>query len=88
MEELRSSSASNNNKLCFDIGHIYEAAEKIEPMKLNIISVVSRFYDPVGVFSPFTVRFKILLQELFDCRNKKPYTIPNLKNISCNGMVL
>lgn len=36
----------------------------IEPTKRNVISVASRFYDPLGVLSPFTVRFKILFQEL------------------------
>ena len=52
------------NELCFDTGHACDAAGKIEPTKRNIISVASRFYDPLGVLSPFTVRFKILFQEL------------------------
>ena len=46
------------------MGHVCDAAGKIELTKRNIISVASRFYDPFGVLSPFTVRFKILFQEL------------------------
>ena len=52
------------NELCFDMGHVCDAAGKIEPTKQNVISVALRFYDPLGVLSPFTVRFKILFQEL------------------------
>ena len=48
------------DKLCFDMGHVCDAAGKIEPTKRNIISAASRFYDPLGVLSPFAVRFKIL----------------------------
>ena len=48
------------DQLSLDIHHIYEAAKGVEPTKLNIIGVVSRFYDPLGVLSPFTVLFKML----------------------------
>ena len=52
------------DSLCFNIGRICDVAEKIAPTMRNIISVVSKFYDPLGVLSPFTVRFKGLFQEL------------------------
>ena len=52
------------DELCFDMGHVNDAAGKIEPTKRNIISVASRFYDPLEVLSPFTIMFKILFQEL------------------------
>ena len=53
-----------SDQLSFDIHHIYEAAKGVEPTKRIIIGVVSRFYDPLGVLSPFTVLFKMLFQKL------------------------
>ena len=36
----------------------------VEPTKRNIVSVVSRFYDPLGTVTPVTTRFKVFIQEL------------------------
>jgi len=35
-------------------------------MKRKAVSLISRFYDPLGVLSPITIRFKVLIQELWD----------------------
>lgn len=42
----------------------------IEPTKRNMVSVVSRFYDPLSYLSPVIVRYKILFQRL--CKAKIP----------------
>ena len=39
---------STTDNLCFDLGRVCDVAEKIEPTKRNIITVVSKFYDPLG----------------------------------------
>ena len=41
-----------------------ELAVRLEPTKRNIVSLVGRFYDPIGVLSPVVVSFKILIQEI------------------------
>ena len=51
---------------CF-VFHLHELAElavRLEPTKRNIVSLVGRFYDPIGVLSPVVVIFKILIQEI------------------------
>ena len=65
-----------SDQLSFDIHHIYEAAKGVEPTKRIIIGIVSRFYDPLGVLSPFTVLFKMLFQKL--CINKIDWDEPLL----------
>ena len=39
-------------------------AIKIKPTKRAIVSIVGKFYDPLGILSPVVVAFKIFLQEL------------------------
>ena len=43
---------------------IISAAAQIEPSKRNVISLVSRIYDPLGLISPVIVQFKVLFQKL------------------------
>ena len=49
-------------------------ARTVEPIKRNVISTTSKFYDPLGVISPITVQFKILFQEL--CKDKRDWDEP------------
>ena len=37
----------------------------LSPTKRNVISVIGRFYDPLGFLSPITIRFKVFMQELY-----------------------
>ena len=49
-------------------------ANEAEPTKRNIISVASKFYDPLGFISPITVQFKLLFREL--CEDKTNWDSP------------
>ncbi len=56
------------DQLCLGFDDIAWLAAKLEPMKRHIISIIGRFYDPLGVMSPIVIKFKMLLQEL--CKEK------------------
>ena len=57
-----------------DVKSVISAADQIEPTKHNVISLVSRIYDPLGLISPVIVRFKVLFQEL--CQAKLDWDEP------------
>ena len=40
----------------------------LSPTKRNVISLIGRFYDPLGFLSPVTICFKVFMQEL--CKSK------------------
>ena len=45
-----------------------------EPTKINAVSLATRFFDPLGIISPITVRFKLLFQQL--CEMKTTWDEP------------
>ena len=64
------------DNLMFDLTETASLARnsKVEPKTRNVISTVSKFYDPLGVISPIVVQFKILFQEL--CKGKRDWDDP------------
>ena len=38
-------------------------ARELTPTKRTVVSVATRFYDPLGILSPVTIQFKILFQQ-------------------------
>ena len=53
-----------NDQLLFDVSEVACLMKEMDPTKRNVISLATRFYDPLGVISPVTVRFKQLFQKL------------------------
>ena len=53
-----------DDTLVFDIHHICKLATEMEPTKRKIVGIASRFYDPLRILSPITVRFKLMFQDL------------------------
>ena len=53
-----------SDRLVFDFREIAKVARDLSPTKRNVISVIGRFYDPLGFLSPITIRFKVFIQEL------------------------
>jgi hypothetical protein len=60
--------------LIFSVSDIARAAQIVEPTKRNVVSVVGRFYDPIGFLAPVVLRFKLLFQRL--CVNKMDWDQP------------
>ena len=54
--------------IVFSLTDIAQQARGIEPMKRHIVSVVGRFYDPIGFLTPITIQFKVLFQQLCELK--------------------
>ena len=50
--------------LTFDLSELSSIAMDLQPTKRNVVSLIGRFYDPLGYLSPITIRFKTLFQKL------------------------
>ena len=48
--------------------------KETQPTKRNAVSLATIFFDPLGVISPITVRFKLLFQQL--CETKTDWDEP------------
>ena len=57
------------DQLCFGFSDIAHHAARMEPTKRNLVSVVGKFYDPIGFLSPIVIKFKILFQDLCEGKN-------------------
>ena len=58
----------------FDVSELTQVAITLQPTKRNLVSLIGRFYDPLGFLAPITIRFKILFQKL--CRDKLEWDDP------------
>ena len=50
--------------LLADVSGLAQLMKKTNPSKRNAISLATRIYDPLGIISPITVRFKQLFQRM------------------------
>jgi len=62
------------DRLIFDISDVARLVREAHPTKRNVVSLATCFYDPLGVISPITVRFKLLFQRL--CEKKLNWDEP------------
>ena len=58
----------NSDTLNFDLKEIIETACSNIPTKRNILSILSSFYDPLGLIQPIIISLKILFQDI--CKRK------------------
>ena len=54
--------------LIFEISELAQVAANLQPTKRNLVSLIGKFYDPLGFLTPVTVRFKILFLKM--CQDK------------------
>ena len=50
-----------SDHLLFSFDEVAAHSTEVEPTKRNIVSVVSKFYDPLGLVTLVTTRFKVLI---------------------------
>lgn len=62
------------DQLVMDLEEIASAAAVFDSTKRAIVSLVGRFYDPLGLIPPIVIQFKIFLQEI--CRMKMGWDQP------------
>lgn len=69
----------DNDQLRFGFSNLAHQARQLEPTKRNVVSVVGRFYDPLGFLSPIVIRFKMLFQEL--CEKRQDWDQPIMSDL-------
>lgn len=52
------------DEIVLDVSDIAQLMRETQPTKRSAVSLATRMYDPLGVISPLTVRFKLLFQRL------------------------
>ena len=52
----------------FDVSSITQHASSLEPTKRNVVSLVGKFFDPLGFLAPVIIRFKVFFQRLCECK--------------------
>lgn len=52
------------DSLIFDLTKVASMASTMEPTERNIVSLTAKFYDPLGLMSPVTIKMKVFFQAL------------------------
>ena len=58
----------SEDKLVFSLHDIAELAKKLHSTKRNVVSLIGKFYDPLGFLSPIVVKYKIFMQALCEAK--------------------
>ena len=68
---------SSSDCLLFDMSTLAQLARDMQPTKRNLVSLIGKFYDPLGFLAPITIKYKMLFQTL--CRSKLEWdhVLPN-----------
>ena len=64
-----------SDQLIFDVANL---ANHRCPTKRNLVSLIGKFYDPLGFLSPGIIRFDMLLQKLCQCKSDWDEIIPDV----------
>ena len=66
----------NTDQFVVSLNEIARLARSLEPTKRNIVSLVGKFYDPLGILAPVVVRFKIFLQTMCEAKLEWDQQLP------------
>jgi hypothetical protein len=56
------------DKFVFSLNEIAELAQKLPPTERNVVSLIGKFYDPLGFLSLIVAKYKIFMQALFEAK--------------------
>ena len=65
---------TSSDQFTFRFDSTAQLARDLEPTKRNVVSIVGKFYDPLGFVSPVIIPFKVLFQQL--CQAKVEWDQP------------
>ncbi|CAB4026973.1 Hypothetical predicted protein, partial [Paramuricea clavata] len=54
----------DSDEFCYDLGELVEYAKSLPTTKRSVLKLSAKVFDPIGLFSPFTVTMKMLFQTL------------------------
>ena len=76
---------TSKDQITFRFDSTAQLARNLEPTKRNIVSIVGKFYDPLGFVSPVIIPFKVLFQQLCQAKVEwdQPLTGKLLKKWQC-----
>ncbi|XP_043203579.1 uncharacterized protein LOC122371370 [Amphibalanus amphitrite] len=57
--------APTDDSLRFDPSSLVSLSDSLRPTKRNVLRISARIFDPLGLLTPFTVRTKMLLKQLW-----------------------
>ena len=63
-----------SDRLVIDVSELAQLASILQPTKRNLVSLIGKFSDPLGILAPVVVKFKILFQKL--CQDKIDWESP------------
>ena len=66
----------SSDQIIFSLSELAEQARALEPTKRNVISLIGRFYDPLGFLAPVVVTYKVFMQSLCEAKIGWDDTIP------------
>jgi hypothetical protein len=66
----------SSDQIVVDLDEIAAGARSLEPTKRNVVSVVGKFYDPLGILAPVVVQFKMFFQELCEAKLEWDQPLP------------
>ena len=55
---------SGSDELHFNFSELFDQVRKLPPNRRSLLKVTASLFDPLGIFSPFVVRLKVLFQTL------------------------
>ena len=53
-----------SDEICYDLSELVEYAKSLPPTKRSVLKLSAKIFDPIGLFTPFTVTMKMLFQTL------------------------
>lgn len=66
----------SSDQIIFSLDELAEQARRLEPTKRNVISLIGKFYDPLGFLAPIVVSYKVFMQSLCEAKIGWDDTIP------------